>query len=60
MGNIHYFLFHLALYSTYIVKIFGMNYTYVGVGKIVLLDPNVWFLLLISCAILLLPIFGRE
>jgi hypothetical protein len=55
-----YFLFYLALYSTYIIKIFRRNYTYVGVAKFVLLVPNVWFILLISCVITLLPVFAYE
>jgi magnesium-transporting ATPase (P-type) len=55
-----YFLFHLALYSTYISKIFGKNYTYVGVAILVLANGNFWFILLLSCVILLLPVFCRE
>ena len=55
-----YFLFHLALYSTYISKIFGQNYTYVGVARPILANGNFWFILLLSCAILLLPSFTRE
>jgi magnesium-transporting ATPase (P-type) len=55
-----YFLFHFALYSTYISKIFGQNYPYVGVAKQVLFNPNFWLILLFNCVILLLPIFCRE
>ncbi len=55
-----YFLFHLALYSTYVIKIFGVNYSYVGVANFVLLNANFWFILVLSCAILLLPVIGRE
>jgi hypothetical protein len=55
-----YFIFHLALYSTYLIKIIGINYSYIGVAKIVLINPNFWLILLLSCAILLLPIFSRE
>ena len=55
-----YFLFHLALYSTWLHKIFGFNYNYVGVGTFVLLDPNFYLLTLLSCAILLLPVFSWE
>jgi len=55
-----YFLFHLALYSTYIKNIFGRNYTYVGVAISVLSNPKFWFILLLSCVIILLPSFARE
>lgn len=55
-----YFIFHIGLYSNFVFKLFGINYSYVGVAKIVLLDPNFWLILLISCVIALLPSFTRE
>lgn len=55
-----YFLFHLGLYSTYVINIFGQNYPYVGVAKFVFFSGSFWFLLLISCVILLLPMFAKE
>lgn len=55
-----HFLFHLALYSTFIYKIFKTNYQYVGVAQALLSTGNFWFTLFITCAILLLPIFCRE
>ncbi|CAF2582547.1 unnamed protein product [Rotaria sp. Silwood2] len=55
-----HFLFHFALYSTFIIKIFKKNYHYVGVAQSVLTTGNFWFTLLLTCAILLLPIFCRE
>ncbi|CAF1054574.1 unnamed protein product [Rotaria sp. Silwood1] len=55
-----HFLFHFALYSTFILKIFKKNYEYVGVAQSVLSNGNFWFTLLLTCAILILPIFSRE
>jgi len=55
-----HFLFHFALYSTFIYKIFKINYQYVGVAQAVLTTGNFWFTLVITCAILLLPVFCRE
>ncbi|CAF1398670.1 unnamed protein product [Adineta steineri] len=55
-----HFLFHFALYSTFIFKIFKTNYEYVGVAQAVLTTGNFWFTLVITCAILLLPVFCRE
>jgi len=55
-----HFLFHFALYSTYIYKIFKTNYQYVGVAQEVLSTGNFWCTLFITCAVLLLPVFGRE
>ncbi|CAF4855551.1 unnamed protein product, partial [Rotaria sp. Silwood1] len=55
-----HFLFHFALYSTFILKIFKKNYEYVGVAQSVSSNANFWFTLLLTCAILLLPIFSRE
>ncbi|CAF2108771.1 unnamed protein product [Rotaria magnacalcarata] len=55
-----HFLFHFALYSTIIWKIFNTNYAYVGVAQAVLSTGNFWFTLFLTCAILLLPVFCRE
>ena len=55
-----HFLFHFALYSTIIWNIFGTNYGYVGVAQSVLSTGNFWFTLLLTCVILLLPVFCRE
>ncbi|CAF3568862.1 unnamed protein product [Rotaria sp. Silwood1] len=55
-----HFLFHFALYSTIIGKIFKRSYTYVGVTPAVLSTSNFWFTLLLTCVILLLPVFSRE
>jgi phospholipid-translocating ATPase len=55
-----HFLFHFALYSTIIWRIFKTNYAYVGVAQAVLSTGNFWFTLFLTCAILLLPIFCRE
>ncbi|CAF0920378.1 unnamed protein product [Didymodactylos carnosus] len=55
-----HFLFHCALYSTLIWKIFKTNYFYVGVAQAVLTTGNFWFTLFLTCAILLLPVFARE
>ena len=55
-----HFLFHFALYSTIIWKIFKTNYGYVGVAQAVLSTGNFWFTLFLTCAILLLPVFCRE
>ncbi|CAF1217869.1 unnamed protein product [Adineta steineri] len=55
-----YFIFHLTLYSSFMIKIFKQNYTYVGVAKFILLDSNFWFILLLSSVILLLPRFFNE
>jgi phospholipid-translocating ATPase len=55
-----HFLFHFLLYSTYIHKIFKTNYQYVGVAQALLSTGNFWFTLLITSAILLLPVFSRE
>ncbi|CAF3159951.1 unnamed protein product [Rotaria sp. Silwood2] len=55
-----HFLFHFALYSTIIGKIFKNNYKYIGVTQAVLSTSNFWFTLLLTCVILLLPVFGRE
>ncbi|UJR34869.1 hypothetical protein I4U23_027647 [Adineta vaga] len=52
-----YFIFHLILYSTYLKKLFNINYTYVGVAKFILLNPNFWLILLLILVILLLPVF---
>ena len=55
-----HFLFHFALYSTIIFKIFNINYAYVGVSQAVLSTGNFWFTLLLTCVILLIPVFSRE
>jgi len=57
---VFHFLFHFLLYSTYVHKIFKVNYDAVGVAQAVLTTGNFWFTLIIICAILLLPIFCRE
>ena len=55
-----YFLFHLTLYSTYLMKFFRINYTYVGVAKQILFDPKFYFILILICVVLLLPVFIQE
>ena len=55
-----HFLFHFLLYSTFIHKIFKTNYQFVGVAQAVLTTGNFWFTLIIICAVLLLPVYGRE
>ena len=55
-----HFLFHFILYSTFVGKIFKVNYDYVGVAQAVLSTGNFWFTLFITCAILLLPVYCRE
>ncbi|CAF0849960.1 unnamed protein product [Rotaria sordida] len=55
-----HFVFHFILYSPFIIKIFKRNYHYVGVAQSVLSNEHFWFTLLLTCAILLLPIFCRE
>ena len=55
-----HFLFHFLLYSPLFHKIFNTNYQFVGVAQAVLSTGNFWFTLVIVCAVLLLPVFGRE
>jgi len=55
-----HFIFHFLLYSTLISMVFKVNYDYVGVAQAVLLTGNFWFTLVLTCAILLLPVFCRE
>ncbi|CAF1675933.1 unnamed protein product, partial [Adineta ricciae] len=55
-----YFLFHLTLYSTYLMKFFRTNYTYVGVAKQILFDPKFYLILILICVVLLLPVFIQE
>ncbi len=54
------FLFHFALYSTIIWEIFATSYPYVGVAQAVLSTSTFWFTLVLTCVILLLPVFARE
>ncbi|CAF1120882.1 unnamed protein product [Adineta ricciae] len=56
-----HFLFHFVLYSTIIQKIYPKaRYPYVGVAQVVLSTGHFWFALILTCVILLLPIFFRE
>ena len=55
-----HFLFHFALYSTIIWKIYSRSYPYVGIAQAVLSTSNFWFTLVLTCVILLLPVFARE
>lgn len=55
-----HFLVHALLYSTLLSKIFSINYSYVGVAQFVLTSRTFWLTLLLTAAILLLPIFARE
>ncbi|UJR17025.1 hypothetical protein I4U23_003923 [Adineta vaga] len=56
-----HFLFHFVLYSTIIRKLYRKrNYPYVGVAQVVLSTDQFWFTLILTCVILLLPIFFRE
>jgi phospholipid-translocating ATPase len=55
-----HFLVHLLLYSTFLRNLFNVNYPYVGVAQAVLSTSNFWFTLILTCTILLLPVFCRE
>ncbi|CAF0855884.1 unnamed protein product [Adineta ricciae] len=56
-----HFLFHFVLYSTIIQRIYQKaRYPYVGVAQVVLSTGHFWFALILTCVILLLPIFFRE
>ena len=57
---IYHFLFHFILYSTWVSKVFNRNYAYVGVAEAVLTTGTFWFTLVLTSAILLLPIICRE
>ena len=53
-----HFIFHFALYSEYIYKIFGQGWYYIGTAQAVCSTPIFWFTVLITSAILLLPIIA--
>ena len=55
-----YFLFHLALYSTVYFRLFGSNYSYVGVAKAVLPTVQFWLIVVLGSTAVLLPVFARE
>ncbi|CAF0780818.1 unnamed protein product [Rotaria sordida] len=60
MTIIIYFLFYMAAHSTTFSKIFRVNFDYVGVAQSVLFTGHFWLVLLLICAILLLPVYCRE
>ncbi|CAF2564070.1 unnamed protein product [Rotaria sp. Silwood2] len=55
-----HFLFHFIMYSTILRTTFKINYSYVGIFQIALKSGTFWLTLLLICAILLLPVVGRE
>ncbi|CAF1416732.1 unnamed protein product [Rotaria sp. Silwood1] len=55
-----HFLLHFIMYSTILRITFKINYPYVGIFQVALKSGTFWFTLLLICAILLLPVVGRE
>lgn len=55
-----HFIFHFVMYSTILRVTFNINYSYLGVAQTTLASGTFWFTLLLICAILLLPVVGRE
>ncbi len=55
-----HFIFHFVMYSTILRVTFNINYPYLGIAQTALANPTFWFTLILICAILLLPIIGRE
>ena len=53
-----HFIFHFALYSEYIYRIFGQGWYYIGTAQAVCSTATFWFTVLITSAILLLPIIA--
>ena len=53
-----HFLFHFALYSEFIYKIFGMGWYYIGTAQAVCSTAVFWFTVLLTSAVLLLPIIA--
>jgi len=53
-----HFLFHFALYSEFIFKLFGIGWYYIGTSQAVCSTAVFWFTVLLTSAILLLPIIA--
>jgi phospholipid-translocating ATPase len=53
-----HFIFHFALYSEYIYQIFGQGWYYIGTAQAVCSLAVFWFTVLLTTAILLLPIIA--
>lgn len=53
-----HFIFHFALYSEYIYYIFGQGWYYIGTAQAVCSTAIFWFTVLLTSAILLLPIIA--
>jgi len=53
-----HFIFHFVLYSEYIYKIFGQGWYYIGTAEAVCSSAIFWFTVLITSAVLLLPIIA--
>ena len=53
-----HFLFHFALYSEYVSKIFTTGWYYIGTANAVCSTAVFWFTVLLTSAILLLPIIA--
>ena len=53
-----HFIFHFALYSESIYTLFGQGWYYIGTAQAVCSTAIFWFTVLISSAILLLPIIA--
>lgn len=53
-----HFIFHFALYSEIIYQIFGQGWYYMGTAQAVCSTAVFWFTVLITSAILLLPIIA--
>lgn len=53
-----HFIFHFALYSEYVYQIFGQGWYYIGTAQAVCSVAVFWFTVLLTSAILLLPIIA--
>jgi phospholipid-translocating ATPase len=53
-----HFLFHFALYSEFVFKLFGIGWYYIGTAQAVCSTAVFWLTVLLASAILLLPIIG--
>ena len=53
-----HFLFHFALYSEFIFKLFGIGWYYIGTSQAVCSTAVFWLTVLLTSAILLLPIIA--
>jgi phospholipid-translocating ATPase len=53
-----HFIFHLALYSDLIHKLFGQGWDYIGTAQAVLSTAVFWFTAVLTSAILILPVMA--